>query len=71
MAAGFLYLIAALNVVVLAGILKVFRGLRAGLFDEAELERQRLNCRDARSRESAGHRPLGFPARGQGCGRAC
>jgi high-affinity nickel-transport protein len=40
MAAGFLYLIAALNVVVLAGILKVFRGLRAGLFDEAELERQ-------------------------------
>jgi nickel/cobalt transporter (NiCoT) family protein len=40
MAAGFLYLIAGLNVVVLAGILKVFRGLRAGLFDEAELERQ-------------------------------
>jgi len=40
MAAGFLYLIAALNVVVLAGIVKVFRGLRTGLFDEAELERQ-------------------------------
>jgi high-affinity nickel-transport protein len=40
MAAGFLYLIAALNVVVLAGIAKVFRGLRAGRFDEAELERQ-------------------------------
>ena len=40
MAAAFLYLIAALNVVVLAGILKVFRGLRSGLFDEAELERQ-------------------------------
>ena len=40
MAAGFLYLIAALNVIVLAGICKVFRGLRAGLFDEAELERQ-------------------------------
>ncbi|MGI8752551.1 MAG: HoxN/HupN/NixA family nickel/cobalt transporter [Acidimicrobiales bacterium] len=39
MAAGFLYLIAALNVVVLAGILKVFRGMRRGLFDEAELER--------------------------------
>jgi high-affinity nickel-transport protein len=39
MAAGFLYLIAGLNVVVLAGILKVFRGLRADLFDEAELER--------------------------------
>jgi high-affinity nickel-transport protein len=30
MAAGFLYLIAALNAVVLAGIVKVFRGLRAG-----------------------------------------
>jgi len=40
LAAGFLYLIAALNVVVLAGILKVFRGLRAGQFDQAELERQ-------------------------------
>jgi high-affinity nickel-transport protein len=40
MAAGFLYLIAALNIVVLAGIVKVFRGLRAGAFDEAELERQ-------------------------------
>ena len=40
MAATFLYLIAALNLVVLAGILKVFRGMRQGLFDEAELERQ-------------------------------
>jgi nickel/cobalt transporter (NiCoT) family protein len=40
MAAGFLYLIAALNIVVLAGIIKVFRGMRAGEFDEAELERQ-------------------------------
>jgi len=40
MAAGFLYLIAALNAVVLAGIIKVFRGLRAGRLDEAELERQ-------------------------------
>ena len=40
LAAGFLYLIAVLNVVVLAGIFKVFRGLRAGLFDEGELERQ-------------------------------
>ncbi|MDR0344347.1 MAG: HoxN/HupN/NixA family nickel/cobalt transporter [Nocardiopsaceae bacterium] len=40
MAAGFLYLIAALNIVVLAGIVKVFRGLRAGAFDEAELEHQ-------------------------------
>lgn len=40
MAAGFLYLIAALNMMVLAGIFKVFRGMRRGLFDEAELERQ-------------------------------
>jgi len=40
LAAGFLYLIAALNIAVLAGIIKVFRGLRAGSFDEAELERQ-------------------------------
>ncbi|HET9974537.1 MAG TPA: hypothetical protein VFQ68_40340, partial [Streptosporangiaceae bacterium] len=36
----FLYLIAALNVVVLAGIVRVFRGLRAGRFDEAQLEQQ-------------------------------
>jgi len=40
MAAIFLYLIAALNLVVLAGIFKVFRGMRQGLFDEEELERQ-------------------------------
>jgi nickel/cobalt transporter (NiCoT) family protein len=40
LAASFLYLIAALNLVVLAGILKVFRGLRRGSFDEEELERQ-------------------------------
>ena len=40
LAATFLYLIAALNLVILAGILKVFRGMRRGLFDEAELERQ-------------------------------
>jgi high-affinity nickel-transport protein len=40
LAAGFLYLIAALNLVVLAGIFKVFRRMRQGQFDEAELERQ-------------------------------
>ena len=40
LAAGFLYLIAALNLVVLAGIVKVFRRMRRGGFDEAELERQ-------------------------------
>ncbi len=37
---GFLYLIAALNLVVLAGIMRVFRSMRRGLYDEAELERQ-------------------------------
>jgi high-affinity nickel-transport protein len=40
LAATFLYLIAALNLVVLAGIVKVFRGMRLGYLDEAELERQ-------------------------------
>lgn len=38
--AGFLYLIAALNLVVLVGIGKVFRDMRRGTFDEEELERQ-------------------------------
>jgi high-affinity nickel-transport protein len=37
---GFLYLIAALNLVVLVGIARVFRDMRRGLYDEAELERQ-------------------------------
>jgi high-affinity nickel-transport protein len=36
----FLYLIAALNVVVLVGIIRVFRGMRSGHFDQEELERQ-------------------------------
>jgi high-affinity nickel-transport protein len=36
----FLYLIAALNVVVLAGIVKVFREMRSGAFDDKELEEQ-------------------------------
>ncbi|MEV5150179.1 HoxN/HupN/NixA family nickel/cobalt transporter [Streptomyces sp. NPDC052727] len=34
---GFLYLIAALNLVALAGIWRVFRAMRAGQFDEHEL----------------------------------
>ena len=38
--AGFLYLIAALNIVILAGIARVFRAMRKGEFDEAELEAQ-------------------------------
>lgn len=37
---GFLYLIAALNVVVLVSIVSTFRSMRSGAFDEAELERQ-------------------------------
>ncbi len=41
--ACFLYLIALLNVVILAGILKVFRAMRNGTYDEAELERQLNN----------------------------
>ena len=36
----FLYVIAALNLVILVGIVKVFRELRRGHYDEAELERQ-------------------------------
>jgi high-affinity nickel-transport protein len=38
--ATFLYVIAALNLVILWGILKVFREMRSGRFDEAELERK-------------------------------
>jgi nickel/cobalt transporter (NiCoT) family protein len=36
----FLYIIAALNVVILIGIVKVFRKMKRGSFDEAALERQ-------------------------------
>jgi high-affinity nickel-transport protein len=36
----FLYLIALLNLVVLIGIVKVFRAMRGGRYDDAELERQ-------------------------------
>src|ERR1700729_407557 len=38
--AGFLYLIAVLNLIVLAGIFKVFREMRNGPYDEQELEAQ-------------------------------
>jgi nickel/cobalt transporter (NiCoT) family protein len=41
---AFLYLIAAINLVVLAGIWKVFRRMRSGRYDEAALEEQ-LNHR--------------------------
>jgi high-affinity nickel-transport protein len=36
----FLYLIAALNVVILAGIVRVFREMRTGAYDDKELEEQ-------------------------------
>ena len=38
--AGFLYLIAVLNLIVLVGIFKVFRDMRRGTYDEQELEAQ-------------------------------
>jgi len=41
--ATFLYLIALLNLAILAGIFRVFRSMRAGTYDEAELERQLNN----------------------------
>jgi high-affinity nickel-transport protein len=41
--ASFLFLIGLLNLVVLAGIVRVFRSMRRGQFDEAELERQLEN----------------------------
>jgi nickel/cobalt transporter (NiCoT) family protein len=41
--AGFLFLIGGLNVVILGGIIKVFRSMRRGDYDEAALERQLEN----------------------------
>ncbi|MFJ5530213.1 HoxN/HupN/NixA family nickel/cobalt transporter [Streptomyces sp. NPDC093261] len=46
---AFLYLIAAINLVILAGIWKVFRQMRSGRFDEAALEEQ-LNSRGLMNR---------------------
>src|SRR5580692_5593303 len=40
LSAGFLYLIALLNLIVLAGIFKVFRDMRSGAYDEKQLETQ-------------------------------
>jgi nickel/cobalt transporter (NiCoT) family protein len=40
LSAGFLYLIALLNLIVLVGIFKVFAGLRSGAYDEQQLEAQ-------------------------------
>jgi len=42
MSATFLWLIAALNLVVLIGIVRVFRDMRRGVYDEQELEAQLL-----------------------------
>jgi high-affinity nickel-transport protein len=41
--AGFLFLIGAMNLVILAGIVRVFRSMRRGDYDEAELDRQLEN----------------------------
>jgi len=41
--AAFLYLIAVLNMVILAGIIRVFVSMRRGAYDEAELEAQLNN----------------------------
>ncbi|MEV4743016.1 HoxN/HupN/NixA family nickel/cobalt transporter [Streptomyces sp. NPDC049555] len=66
---GFLYLIAILNLVALAGILRVFRAMREGRYDEGELEKQldsrgfmnRLLGRFTRSVSRPGQMyPLGF-----------
>jgi high-affinity nickel-transport protein len=50
----FLYLIAALNVVVLVSIVKVFKEMRQGKYDEEELERQ-LNSRGLMNRFFGGY----------------
>jgi len=41
--ASFLFLIAVLNLIILAGIVRVFKMMRSGDYDEAELERQLEN----------------------------
>ena len=46
---GFLYLIAALNLVILVGIVRVFRAMRSGHYNEAQLEAQ-LNARGLMNR---------------------
>jgi high-affinity nickel-transport protein len=42
LSASFLWMIAALNLVVLVGIVRVFRDMRRGIYDEEELEAQLL-----------------------------
>jgi high-affinity nickel-transport protein len=43
LSASFLWMIAALNLVVLVGIVRVFRDMRKGIYDEQELEAQLLS----------------------------
>jgi high-affinity nickel-transport protein len=50
----FLYLIAALNLIVLVGIVKVYRAMKSGSYDNAELERQ-LNNRGLMNRFFGGY----------------
>jgi nickel/cobalt transporter (NiCoT) family protein len=47
--AFFLFLIAAFNIIVLAGIIRVFREMRGGAYDDGELEEQ-LNRRGLMNR---------------------
>ena len=51
---GFLYLIAALNLIVLLGIISVYRQMKSGKFDHDELERQ-LNNRGFMNRFFGGY----------------
>ncbi len=51
---GFLYLIAALNLIVMIGIIKVYREMKSGKFDNEELERQ-LNNRGLMNRFFGGY----------------
>ena len=51
---GFLYLIAVLNLIVLVGIVKVYRQMKPGSFDNEELERQ-LNNRGLMNRFFGGY----------------
>ena len=49
MSGFFLFLIAAFNIVILAGIVKVFREMRSGAYDDEQLEEQ-LNKRGLMNR---------------------
>jgi high-affinity nickel-transport protein len=51
---SFLYLIAALNLIVMMGIVKVYREMRSGRYDNEELERQ-LNNRGLMNRFFGGY----------------